>query len=40
MTPSCSAGRWARMWDVGELILRCRGWLEANALRLADALLE
>ncbi len=33
-------GGWARMWDegVGELILRRRDWLEANAGRLVDAL--
>jgi len=35
-------GGWARMWNegVGGLILRRRGWLEANAQRLAGALLD
>ncbi|MET3810044.1 phosphotransferase [Arthrobacter sp. UYEF3] len=34
-------GGWARMWagGVGDLILRRRDWLEANAQRLEDALL-
>lgn len=34
-------GGWARMWDegVGELILRRRSWLAANAGQLLDALL-
>ena len=33
-------GGWARMWDegVGELILRRRGWLEAHARHIVDAL--
>lgn len=35
-------GGWARMWaeGAGGLILRRRGWLEANAARLTDALTD